>query len=301
MLLSLSPKAVRKFAGSARRLVPKGHPENSPAFQRWVPGHTGPRPEGTVESVPQIISRPFGTDFTEAGIPGVETPGYFQSSLRDDASGTLAKRFRKFRHGITLTLLLTAVAMAGAQTPADFFHMGVTNYCRTNIAQARKDVTNGLALYPNNPWLTNLWELLNRKEQQQQKQQNQDKDKDKDQESKDQQSKDQQQQDQQKQDQQKQDEQKKKEEEQKKKEEEQKAADQKKKEDEAKQGQQDGSDQQKQEGQEDKDGEPQAAKMLRMTPQQAMQLLDMLKGDEKNMPFRPILRTNRQQRVFKDW
>lgn len=187
--------------------------------------------------------------------------------------------------------------MAGAQTPADFFHMGVTNYCRTNIAQARKDVTNGLTLYPNNPWLTNLWELLNQREQQQQQQKQQDKDK----ESKDQQSKDQQQQDQQQQDQQKQDEQKKKEEEQKKKEAEQKAADQKKKEDEAKQGQQGSPDQQKEENPDEKDGEPQAAKMLRMTPQQAMQLLDMLKGDEKNMPFRPILRTNRQQRVFKDW
>jgi len=180
--------------------------------------------------------------------------------------------------------------MAEAQTPADFFHMGVTNYCRTNIAQARKDVTNGLTLYPHNPWLTNLWELLNQKEQQQQQQQ-QNKDKDKDQESKDQQ----------KQDQQKQDEQKKKEEEQKKKEEEQKAADQQKKDGQDKQGQQGSPDQQKEENQDEKDGEPQAGKMLRMTPQQAMQLLDMLKGDEKNMPFRPIVRTNRHQRVFKDW
>ena len=57
--------------------------------------------------------------------------------------------------------------------------MGVTNFCRTNLVQARKDVTNGLVLYPNNPWLTNLWELLNRKDQQQQ-QQNKDQDKDKD-------------------------------------------------------------------------------------------------------------------------
>ena len=194
---------------------------------------------------------------------------------------------------------MSAWPMTPAQTPADFFHMGVTNYCRTNIVQARKDVTNGLALYPNNPWLTNLWELLNRSEQQQKQQPN--KDKDKDQESKDQQSKDQQQQDQQKQDQQKQDEQKKKEEEQKKKEEEQKAADQQKKDGEDKQGQQGPPDQQKEENQDEKDGEPQGAKMLRMTPQQAMQLLDMLKGEEKNMPFRPILRTNRHQRVFKDW
>ena len=38
-----------------------------------------------------------------------------------------------------------------------------------------------------------------------------------------------------------------------------------------------------------------------MTPQQAMQFLDTLKAEEKNMPFRPILRTNKQQRVFKDW
>src|SRR5512134_155990 len=114
---------------------------------------------------------------------------------------------------LSLSLLMSAWPLPPAQTPADYFHMGVTNYCRTNIAQARKDVTNGLTLYPNNPWLTNLWELLNRSEQQQkQQQEDKDKDKDKDQESKDQQSKDQQQQDQQKQDQQKQDEQKKKEE-----------------------------------------------------------------------------------------
>lgn len=200
--------------------------------------------------------------------------------------------------------MLPAWSVTPAQTPADFFHMGATNYCRTNLVQARKDVTNGLALYPNNPWLTNLWELLNRKEQQQQQQ-----NKDKDQDSKDQQSKDQQPQDQQKQDQekqeqqkqekQKQEEQKKKEEEQRKKEEEQKAADQQKKDGEEKQGQQ-GSPNQQKEGDE-KDADQQGAKMFRMTPQQAMQLLDMLKSDEKNMPFRPILRTNRNQRVFKDW
>ena len=197
--------------------------------------------------------------------------------------------------------MLPAWSVTPPQTPADFFHMGVTNYCRTNLVQARKDVTNGLVLYPNDPWLTNLWDLLNRKEQQQQQQkQDKDKDKDKDQESKDQQSKDQQQ-DQQKQDQekQKQEEQKKKEEEQRKKEEEQKAADQQKKDGEEKQGQQGSPDQQKED--EQKDGDAQAARMFKMTPQQAMQLLDMLKSDEKNMPFRPILRTNKQQRVFKDW
>jgi outer membrane biosynthesis protein TonB len=197
---------------------------------------------------------------------------------------------------LSLSLLAPALALPPAQTPEDYFHMGVTNYCRTNIVQARKDVTNGLVLYPNNPWLTNLWELLK-----QQQQQNKNKDKDsKDQQSKDQQKQDQEKQDQQKQqEQQKQNEQKKKEEEQKKKEEEQKAADQQKKDGEDKQGQQGSPDQQKED--EEKAGDPQGVKMLRMTPQQAMRLLDMLKSDEKNMPFRPILRTNRHQRVFKDW
>jgi antitoxin component of RelBE/YafQ-DinJ toxin-antitoxin module len=41
--------------------------------------------------------------------------------------------------------------------------------------------------------------------------------------------------------------------------------------------------------------------MAKMTPQQAVQLLEALKAEEKAMPFRPILKTNRQDRVFKDW
>jgi hypothetical protein len=38
-----------------------------------------------------------------------------------------------------------------------------------------------------------------------------------------------------------------------------------------------------------------------MTPRQAIQLLEALKGEEKLMPFRPVLKTNRQDRIFKDW
>lgn len=48
------------------------------------------------------------------------------------------------------------------------------------------------------------------------------------------------------------------------------------------------------------EGAPQTA-TLRMKPEDAIRLLETLKADEKNMPFRPILRTNRQERVFKDW
>jgi len=45
----------------------------------------------------------------------------------------------------------------------------------------------------------------------------------------------------------------------------------------------------------------QAAPMLRMSPDQARQLLDAQRADEKPMPFWRLLRTNRQERIFKDW
>ena len=47
-------------------------------------------------------------------------------------------------------------------------------------------------------------------------------------------------------------------------------------------------------------GQPQSA-MMRMTPEQAIRLLESFKADEKNLPFRPVLKTNRQDRIFKDW
>jgi len=41
--------------------------------------------------------------------------------------------------------------------------------------------------------------------------------------------------------------------------------------------------------------------MAQMTPQQAQQLLDAQKGEEKPLIFIPKLKTNRMDRVFKDW
>ena len=136
------------------------------------------------------------------------------------------------------------------------------------------------------------------KDQKDQKDQNQKGDQNKDQ-------KDQQNQDQQKQDEQKKDEQKQKQDQQKqdeqKKQEDQQASKPDKKEGEDKKGQEASPDPSKEEGDEEKDAAPQGMKMMKMTPQQAMQLLDTLKAEEKNLPLRPVLRTNRQDRIFKDW
>ena len=70
---------------------------------------------------------------------------------------------------------------------------------------------------------------------------------------------------------------------------------------EEKKGQQASPKQDKGEPQEEGEAQPEGATALRMTPQQAIQLLEALKGEEKVMPFRPVLKTNRQERAFKDW
>ena len=64
-----------------QRRHPGGMAENSPAFQRWDRGPGVPSPEGTAEN--RQLSRPFGTQPSIRSAPGVETPGYFQESLRD--------------------------------------------------------------------------------------------------------------------------------------------------------------------------------------------------------------------------
>jgi Ca-activated chloride channel family protein len=152
------------------------------------------------------------------------------------------------------------------------------------------------------------------KQQQQQQQQDQQKSDDKKDENKDdQQKQDQQKQDQQKQDQQKQD----KEDGRDQKKDEQQQSDQQKKDEQSKQDQK--QDQQRQENQDqssqrqaqdqrgqEPDEKSQAAqysKVMQMTPQQAVQLLEAQKAGEKAMIFVPqSARTNRNpNRVLKDW
>jgi Ca-activated chloride channel family protein len=143
--------------------------------------------------------------------------------------------------------------------------------------------------------------------QQQQKQDKQDQNKEgKDDEKKDEKSED------------KKDEQKKDEKSDQQKSEEQKKSDEQKKEEQKKQEQdsqkKDDSQEQKkpddqqsaqdQRGQEpDKAAQPNYARVMQMTPQQAQQLLDTQKSEEKAMVFQPMIqRTNRpKDRIFKDW
>jgi len=136
------------------------------------------------------------------------------------------------------------------------------------------------------------------KQQQQNKNDPQDKKERKDQSKQDQQqSKDQQSKDQQSQEQKQKEEQARKEQQ---KQQEQASQQEKKEGDEKKEGQQTSPKPAQGEQQEEGDAQPQG-KAVQMTPQQAIQLLEALKGEEKVMPFRPVLKTNRQDRVFKDW
>lgn len=74
---------------------------------------------------------------------------------------------------LSLSLLLLTVPAACAQTAEDFFHSGAMFYLSNNIPLAKQQVTNGLALFPDNIPLKKLEELLNQKQQSQQQQQQQ--------------------------------------------------------------------------------------------------------------------------------
>src|SRR6185295_14598244 len=80
----------------------------------------------------------------------------------------------------SLSLLLLVLPASLAQpTAEDIFHKGAQLYLDgitnasgvmnpTNHMLASQVVSNGLLTFPKNPYLTNLWELLNRHQQQQQ-------------------------------------------------------------------------------------------------------------------------------------
>jgi Ca-activated chloride channel homolog len=201
---------------------------------------------------------------------------------------------------ILTSLLLPALALAQALPPDEFFHSGAQWYLSNKVAEARSQVDAGLRLYPDDIKLKKLDELLKQQPQQDQKDQQQ-----QDQQKQDQKDKqDQEKQDQQKQDQQKQDQ----------KDQQQDQKDQKSKQDEKndqqkKQQDQKKKDDEKKQPDEPKDGQageqqenPADAQPGMISPQQARQILDAQKTDEKMLPVDiQKLPPPRGDRPFKDW
>jgi Ca-activated chloride channel homolog len=196
----------------------------------------------------------------------------------------------------SLSLALLALPAVAVSTAEDFFHVGASNFLASKTEPALMAVTNGLRLDPQNVKLKKLEELLRQQQQQEQNQDQQDK---QDQEKKDeQQKKDQEKKDQQKkQDEQKKDSQQSKEEE-KKKQEEQAKKDQEKKDEQDKQG---SSPKDKKEEGKPEEGQPEGMAAMKMSLEDAVRFLETLKFNEQAMPFKPPMRTNRQDRLFKDW
>ena len=202
----------------------------------------------------------------------------------------------------SLSLALLALPAAAVNTAEDFFHVGASNFLASRTEPALMAVTNGLRLDPQNAKLKKLEELLR---QQQEQEKNQDQQKQDQQDKQDQEKKDEQQkQDQQKKDQEKkQDEQQKKDpqqskDEEKKKQEEQAKKDQEKRDEQEKQG---SSAKDKKDEGEKQEAQPEGMAAMKMTPQDAIRFLEIQKASEQAMPFKPPARTNRQDRVFKDW
>ena len=202
----------------------------------------------------------------------------------------------------SLSLVLLALPAAAVNTAEDFFHVGASNFLASKTEPALMAVTNGLRLDPQSAKLKKLEELLRQQQQQDKNQDQQDK---QDQEKKDQEKKDEQQkQDQEKKDQQKkQDEQQKKDspqskEEEKKKQEEQAKKDQEKRDEQDKQG---SAPKDKKEDGKEEEAQPAGMAAMKMSLEDAVRFLEGLKFNEQAMPFKPPARTNRQDRVFKDW
>lgn len=206
-------------------------------------------------------------------------------------------RFTIYARGLVIALLALCGGATFAQTqPAEeFFHGGAQHYLSNNIPAALQVVTNGLQQFPGDEKLKKLYELLN--QQQQQQQQNQDQqqqDQDKKDEQKPDQKQDQQNKDEKKDQQSKEDQQKKEEEKK-----QQEAKD--KKEQEKKDQQQSKSGDKSKDKPEEKTGDPQQVAAHQMTPQEAKQLLDAQKDDEKVLLFQPQREPKDQAKQLKDW
>ena len=189
----------------------------------------------------------------------------------------------------TLLFTLHIAAAAPLASADDYFHGGAMHYLTNNIPAALDVVTNGLQKFPNDEKLRKLEELLKQQQQNEDQQQKQDqKDQQDQQQKQDQKNSDQQQEQKQKDEQSKNDD---------KQQQEQQKDDQKK------------ADQQKPQpkpGEKKDSGDQQRAsanpeRPEQMTPEQAMRVLDSMKGDERVMPFQQIETPPASNQKIKDW
>ncbi len=187
----------------------------------------------------------------------------------------------KLRLPISLSLLLLAAQAACAQNAEEFFNGGAQFYISNNIPAALQKVESGRILYPKDEQLKKLEELLKQQQQsqqnQQQKQQNQSQ-----QQSKNKQQSQQKQQEQQSKSQQEQ-------------------AKKKQSEENKQQASKPSEEQQKQQPNEKQEQASAAHAAGQMTPEEAKQLLNAQKGDEKLLPARPKTPPANNNRVIKDW
>ncbi len=207
-----------------------------------------------------------------------------------------SKKFMALRLPLILSALWLMGTLGLAATADDFFHSGAQQYIFGKMDKAKETTQKGLLQFPEDSKLRRLEELL--KQQQQQSKDDQNK---KDDQQKNDQKQDQEQskQDQSKQDQSKQDQEKQQQNQQDSQKDQEKQAQQQKDQQNAeKQG-----DASKPEDQSEEQKAAQAGRAMagRMTVPEALKLLNTTKDDENMMPFYLQLRTNRNQRVLKNW
>jgi hypothetical protein len=168
--------------------------------------------------------------------------------------------------------------LLAAQTAADYFHRGAQHYIWGQKQQATNQILTGLRAYPTDRLLNEMAVLLQRQEEQKQNQQKQQQQQNQDEQKQDQQ---QQQQQQQQQDQQ------------------QQSQDQQQQQQAGKEQQQAAAQEEEKQGEEPPEGgEPTPDQMTR---EQAEQLLEAQRNEEKLLPPKPQGKPADHSRPFKDW
>lgn len=200
-----------------------------------------------------------------------------------------------YRLFLSLSLLLTPIWIQ-AQTAGDYFHRGAQYYIWGQKEKATNAVFTGLSLFPTDPQLNGLAGLLKKEEEKNQQNQPQQQNQKSDQSKQDQN----QQQSQQNQSEQKHDTSQEKQQSQQAKQDQQQQQAAKDTQDQKPNQQQAGqASGQPKEKSDDKD--EQAAAEGQMTPEQARQLLDAQKGDEKILPIKPEEKPIERTKPIRDW